>query len=78
MTICRDCIFWEKEKVENISCYEVGRCKKILEHIEVDVSSGWDGHTVNWVETEPEFGCIAGEEDQGTQSRKDFDRALGA
>jgi hypothetical protein len=34
-----------------------GKCSKIREKNEIDLTLGWEGGYVNYIETEADFGC---------------------
>lgn len=67
---CRDCRHWtpSQKGVEQYSCeqppdrgYFDGVCRRIRDGVTINVSGGWDGATVDSVETDANFSCIFAE-----------------
>lgn len=68
---CRDCVHWQCPRPEWLENYSRetkpedgwvdGVCKRLERGITIGVSGGWDGATVDSVETDANFGCVYGE-----------------
>ena len=55
MTIfCKDCKYFQKPNYE----YYAGRCSKITDGITIEISAGWDGGVVKYIEVNDDFSCI--------------------
>jgi hypothetical protein len=71
MITCRDCKHWmcpHPEWLENYSRetppkegWMDGVCKTLQHGITIEASGGWEGATVDSVETDANFGCIYAE-----------------
>jgi hypothetical protein len=48
---CDVCEHWEPTE------YGYGKCQQIKDKISVDLTTGWEGAVVNFIETEADFGC---------------------
>lgn len=57
IVLCKDCIFWDNTREIYIPA---GKCSEIRNHIEIELKTGRDGGYVNYIETPPDFGCVAG------------------
>jgi hypothetical protein len=72
LTVCRDCRHWRcnsgsssldelpRDKAPEDG-WIFGKCSRIRDGIEVNIDVGWDGGSVNSIETDANFGCIFGE-----------------
>ena len=68
---CRDCKHWKTPKPEYGATYDRnqpaengwwdGVCKRLQYGITITASGGWNGATVDSVETDGNFACIYGE-----------------
>jgi len=68
---CRDCKHWKAPHPEYNETYDRnqppdagwwdGICKRLQYGITITASGGWDGATVDSVETDANFACIYGE-----------------
>lgn len=65
---CRDCAHWQftrhdalaeytRDRPEN-QWYLDGICKRIQQSLTITASGGWEGATIDSVETDANFGCI--------------------
>jgi hypothetical protein len=48
---CDVCRHWEPTE------YGFGKCSRIREKVMVDLTVGWEGGVVNFIETDADFGC---------------------
>lgn len=48
---CENCKHW-KNVFRNY-----GECKEIESKLDLNIDSGWDGHVLESIETESDFGC---------------------
>jgi hypothetical protein len=61
--VCGNCEFWhgnrDKHKaIDTLYSYVMGACDEMLvDEVELDIQSGWDGHSVNAINTNSTFGC---------------------
>lgn len=68
---CRDCKHWKTPHPEYGATYERDRpykdwwwegvCDEIRHKVSITASGGWDGATVDSVETDGNFACVFGE-----------------
>jgi hypothetical protein len=69
---CRNCRHWQhSHSLETILSYPAeqtpdsgwldGVCVRLRDGIHISCSGGWDGCTVDSVETDANFGCVYGE-----------------
>ena len=63
---CKHCKFWKSRDAiakswtfANADDYHYGRCNRISDgvEIEVDITSGWEGHAIRGLNTAASFGC---------------------
>jgi len=71
VVMCRDCKHWltrHREHLENLSrdvspkeAWVYGVCPVLLQELAIDARGGWEGATVDSVETPANFWCAFGE-----------------
>ncbi|EST11268.1 hypothetical protein P343_12725 [Sporolactobacillus laevolacticus DSM 442] len=49
---CKTCKFWHSDDQYS------GICEKIMDKVEVELVTGWDGGYVKHFETDNDFGCV--------------------
>jgi len=69
---CRDCKHWKTKTPEYNADHDrnqhprdgwwYGECKELQFGIEIEISAGWNGGSVKFIETEANFACIYGEQ----------------
>jgi len=55
--------------------YGYGKCYKIQDKIDIELDLGWDGGSVDWIETEADFGCNLFESIDSSDEEQDKARA---
>lgn len=72
MVKCRDCKHWKTTRQDCGETYDrnqpadkgwwEGVCSRVRDGITITVSGGWDGATIDKIETDANFACIFGAE----------------
>ena len=62
METCLTCKYWKKNT--NYSYQNNGKCSELQssDKIDIELRTGYEGGYVDYIETEPDFGCVLHEQ----------------